>query len=82
MVMTSRRLAFVLQATSCATNSWSKHGAAVGIRIHGCAGGARASDHLTLASRASLVITDEPFVSPHVTFVERVEEACRRWITW
>jgi len=54
----------------------------VGIRIHagnsGITKGARTPDHLTLASRASLVVMDEPFVSPFTTLVHRVEEACRR----
>lgn len=52
----------------------------MGIRIHAGSGtkGARTPDHLTLASRASLVVMDEPFVSPFTTLVHRVEEACRR----
>jgi len=40
--------------------------------------GAHTPDHLTLASRASSVVADEPFVSPYTTFVHRVEEACRK----
>ncbi|KAL7531019.1 hypothetical protein ACHAXR_007089, partial [Thalassiosira sp. AJA248-18] len=82
VVMTSRRLAFTLQALSHACAEWSAHGAAVGIRIH-CANhstikGARTPDHLTLATRSSLVVTDEPFVSPFSTLVHKVEEACKR----
>lgn len=51
----------------------------MGVRIHSHAGGGRRTpDHLTLASRSSLVITDEPFISPYTTFVSRVEEACRK----
>lgn len=50
----------------------------MGIRIHSHVGGRRTPDHLTLASRSSLVVTDEPFVSPYTTFVRRVEEACRK----
>lgn len=78
VVMTSRRLAFTLQALSHTCSKWSEHGAAVGIRIHSHTGGQRTPDHLTLASRSSLVVTDEPFVSPYTTFVRRVEEACRK----
>ena len=85
VVMTSRRLAFTLQALSHACSKWSEHGAAVGIRIHAAntnthpaIKGARTPDHLTLATRASLVVTDEPFVSPFTTLVQKVEEACKR----
>jgi deoxyribodipyrimidine photolyase len=83
-VMTSRRLAFTLQALSHACSSWSAHGAAVGIRIHAPSNashklvGARTPDHLTLASRAAFVVTDEPFVFPYLNMVQRVEEACRK----
>ena len=88
--MTSRRLAFTLQALSHACHQWSQHGAAVGIRIHAPPStnirnakghtirGARTPDHLTLASRSLFVVMDEPFVSPYLTFCERVEEACRK----
>ncbi|KAL9187384.1 hypothetical protein ACHAXT_001487 [Thalassiosira profunda] len=82
VVMTARRLAFTLQALSHAGRLWSEHGAAVGIRIHSAnhpkVTGARTPDHLTLASRASFVVTDEPFVSPYTTFVQKVEGACKR----
>ena len=89
VVMTSRRLAFTLQALSHACTQWSEHGAAVGIRVHASnkpinpnckepTKGARYPDHLTLATRSSLVVTDEPFVSPYLTFVQRIEEACRK----
>jgi len=77
VVMTSRRLAFTLQALSHACNQWSQHGAAVGIRVHG-PNGARVPDHLTLASNASLVVTDESFVSPYTTITRRVRDACRK----
>ena len=89
--MTSRRLAFTLQALSQACTQWSEHGAAVGIRVHASnkpinpnckepIKGARNPDHLTLATRSSLVVTDEPFVSPYLTFVQRIEEACKRQV--
>ena len=91
VVMTSRRLAFTLQALSQTCTQWSEHGAAVGIRIHASNNpinpnckdgkvtkGARTPDHLTIATRANFVVTDEPFVSPYTTFVHRVEEACRK----
>ena len=77
VVMTSRRLAFTLQALSHSCKEWSTHGAAVGIRIHG-PNGARVPDHLTLASNASFVVTDESFVSPFTTIARRVKEACRK----
>lgn len=77
VVMTARRLAFTLQALSHACNQWSRHGAAVGVRVHG-PNGARVPDHLTLASNASFVVTDESFVSPYTTITRRVKEACRK----
>eukprot|EP00986_Skeletonema_menzelii_P018592 scaffold26660_cov143-Skeletonema_menzelii.AAC.12 len=77
VIMTSRRLAFTLQALSHASNLWSRHGAAVGVRVHG-PNGARVPDHLTLASNASFVVTDESFVSPYTTITRRVKEACRK----
>ena len=87
-VMTSRRLAFTLQALSHSSTQWSSHGAAVGIRIHAPPSnsqikgrfikGARIPDHLTLATRASFVVTDEPFVFPYLKMVQKVEEACRK----
>ena len=85
-VMTSRRLAFTLQALSHACSLWSAHGAAVGIRIHAPPNsnarrtivGARTPDHLTMASRATFVVTDEPFVNPYLSMVQRIEEACRK----
>ena len=70
VVMTSRRLAFTLQALSQACTQWSEHGAAVGIRIHASNNpinpnckdgkvtkGARTPDHLTIATRANFVVT-------------------------
>ena len=90
VVMTSRRLAFTLQALSQACTQWSEHGAAVALRVHDAwnksinpnckepTKGARNPDHLTLATRSSLVVTDEPFVSPYLTFVQRIEEACKK----
>ncbi|KAL3792820.1 hypothetical protein HJC23_002627 [Cyclotella cryptica] len=87
VVMTSRRLAFTLQALSHACQRWSQHGAAVGIRIHASSDkqshrrkvtAARTPDHLTLAARSLFVVTDEPFVSPYSVMVRKVEEACRK----
>lgn len=77
VVMTSRRLAFTLQALSHACHQWSAHGAAVGCRVHG-PNGARNPDYLTLASNASFVVTDEPFVSPYSTIARKVKQACRK----
>ncbi|KAL7520016.1 hypothetical protein ACHAWX_004768 [Stephanocyclus meneghinianus] len=88
VVMTSRRLAFTLQALSHACEQWSEHGAAVGIRIHASSSdgnsncrkiiAARTPDHLTMAARSRFVVTDEPFVSPYSVMVRKVEEACRK----
>ena len=82
IVMTSRRLAFVMQALAHCGAKWSEHGAAVGVRVHSTASplvkGARTPDHLSLASRASVVVCDEPFVSPYSTIVNRVEQACAK----
>ena len=49
VVMTSRRLAFTLEALSETCTKWSHHGAAVGIRIHSPTG--RSPDHLTLCAQ-------------------------------
>ena len=74
VVMTSRRLAFILEALSESCKQWSDHGAGVAIRIHGPT--SRSPDHLTLSSRAMAVVTDEPFVNPFLAFVQRVEKTC------
>lgn len=76
IVMTSRRLAFLLEALSEAGTHWSNHGAGVVIRVHGpqC----RSPDHLTLSSRAMAVVTDEPFVHPFLNYVLQVERTCRQ----
>uniref|UniRef100_A0A7S4MBH8 Photolyase/cryptochrome alpha/beta domain-containing protein n=1 Tax=Odontella aurita TaxID=265563 RepID=A0A7S4MBH8_9STRA len=75
IVMTSRRLAFQLEALSQCAREWSEHGAGVAVRVHGP--GCRIPDHLTLSGRAVAVVTDEPFVHPYLTYVRRVEKACR-----
>jgi hypothetical protein len=74
IVMTSRRLAFILEALSESCQEWSDHGAGCAIRVNGpkC----RSPDHLTLSSRAMAVVTDEPFVNPFLTFALRVERTC------
>jgi deoxyribodipyrimidine photolyase len=74
-VMTARRLAFLLECLQEVTHAWQSHGAAVAIRIHGpeC----RTPHHLTLARSAAAIVTDEPFVDPYVTYVERVESVGR-----
>ena len=74
VVMTSRRLAFQLEALSEASSLWSSHGAALAIRVHGPKN--RAPDHLTLSSRAVAVVIDEPFVNPFLTYTQRVEKTC------
>ena len=74
LVMTSRRLAFLLEALSEASSLWSAHGAGVAIRVHGPK--SRSPDHLTLSSRAMAVVNDEPFVNPFLTYTQRVERAC------
>ncbi len=74
VVMTSRRLAFLVEALSEACKHWSDHGAGVAVRVHGPK--FRSPDHLTLSSRALAVVTDEPFVHPFLSFVQRVEKTC------
>ncbi|GFH59792.1 hypothetical protein CTEN210_16268 [Chaetoceros tenuissimus] len=74
VVMTSRRLAFLLESLSEATKKWSDHGAAVAIRVH--ATKCRSPDNLTLCGRAFAVVTDEPFVNPFLTYVQRTEKVC------
>ena len=75
IVMTCRRLAFWLEAIASAGMKWHTHGAGVAIRVHGpkC----RYSDHLTLAVRSRVVITDEPFVHPFLNLVQSVERVCQ-----
>ena len=75
IVMTSRRLAFVLEALQYVTRQWEEHGAGVAVRVHGPQ--ARTPHHLTLARNAVAVVTDEPFVHPHLGFCQAVERATR-----
>ncbi len=75
IVMTSRRLAFIMEALSSATQEWEQHGAGVAIRVHGPQ--ARTPHHLTLARNAVAVVTDEPFVFPFLKFVQSVEQATK-----
>ena len=75
IAMTSRRLAFHLEALSSACRSWSDHGAACAVRLHGP--GCRTPDHLALARRVRFVVTDEPFVDPYLGLVQRAERAAR-----
>lgn len=75
VTMTARRLAFLTEALTQCTSAWSNHGAGVAIRVHRPNGG-RMADHLTLSSRATTVVTDEPFVHPFVSFVHKVERVC------
>ena len=75
VVMTSRRLAFVMEALSSATQEWEQHGAGVAIRVHGPQG--RTPHHLTLARNSVAVVTDEPFCNPFLKFVQSVEQATR-----
>ena len=76
VVMTARRLSLYLEALGQCCSEWSDRGAAVYVRVHGPEG-RRTPDHLTLAGRAELVVTDEPFVDPYLSYVRRVERACR-----
>lgn len=73
--MTSRRLAFVLEALQgdCCSQ-WESHGAGVAIRVHGP--GARTPHHLSLAHSATAVVSDEPFVEPYREYVRRVAKTC------
>jgi deoxyribodipyrimidine photolyase len=73
--MTSRRLAFTLEALQSCTKDWEDHGAGVAIRVHGP--GARAPHHLTLAHQALAVVSDEPFVEPFRTYLRRMVTTCQ-----
>ena len=75
ITMTARRLAFLTEAVAFASQQWSTHGAGVAIRVHKPKTG-RIPDHLTLATRAKAVITDEPFVHPFLNFVMNIENVC------
>ncbi len=76
IAMTSRRLAFVLEALkdSCCSD-WETHGAGVAIRVHGP--GSRNPHHLSLAHAARAVVSDEPFVDPYREYVRRIARTCR-----
>jgi hypothetical protein len=74
IVMTSRRLAFTLEALADASKQWSDHGAGVAIRVH--APKCRDPDYLTLSSRAKAVVMDEPFFHPFLSFTQKVEKCC------
>jgi len=76
IAMTSRRLAFVLEAlkdTCC--SDWESHGFGVAIRVHGP--GSRNPHHLSLAHAARAVVSDEPFVDPYREYVRRITRTCR-----
>ena len=75
IAMTSRRLAFVVEALqdNCCSQ-WEAHGAGVAIRVHGP--GARTPHHLSLAHAAKAVVSDEPFVEPYREYVRRVARTC------
>ena len=76
IVMTSRRLAFVLEALqdSCCSD-WESHGAGVAIRVHGP--GSRTPHHLSLAHASLAVVSDEPFVDPYREYVRRITKTCK-----
>ena len=74
--LTARRLAFTLEGLKESAIAWRRHGAAVFIRVHGDS--CRVMDHLTLSIKSELVVMDEPFVRPYLSFVEQVEKVCMR----
>jgi deoxyribodipyrimidine photolyase len=74
-VMTARRLAFTLEALQSCCQEFEKHGAGVAIRVHGP--GARTPHHLSLVHHALAVVSDEPFVDPHRSYLRRVVKACQ-----
>ena len=75
LVMTSRRLAFTLEALqqSCGPD-WESHGAGVAIRVHGP--GSRNPHHLSLCHAATAVVSDEPFVDPYREYVRKIAKTC------
>lgn len=73
--ITSRRLAFLLEALFPTMKIWKeKYKASVFLRIHNPPSH-QLQDHLTLAVRAQAVVFDEPFVHPFLHLVKRVERA-------
>ena len=74
--LTARRLAFTLEGLKESSHAWRDHGAAVFIRVHGDS--SRSMDHLTLTLKSELVVMDEPFVKPYLSFVEQVEKVCKQ----
>lgn len=75
ITMTARRLAFTMEALQSACQEWENHGAGVAIRVHGP--GCRTPHHLSLCHKALLVVSDEPFVEPHRTYVRRTVTTCQ-----
>ena len=75
IVMTSRRLAFTLEALqeSCC-KEWESHGAGVAVRVHGP--GSRTPHHLSLAHLAAAVVSDEPFVEPYRAYARKITKTC------
>jgi hypothetical protein len=75
ITMTSRRLAFVLEALqeSCCLD-WESHGAGVAVRVHGP--GCRNPHHLSLSHVAKAVVGDEPFVEPYREYVRKIAKTC------
>ena len=59
---TARRHTFLLEGVRDVAAALSRRGIATAVHVH--VDGARVPVHLTLAHRASLVVTDEPFTEP------------------
>jgi len=72
VVGTARRLAFVSEILQDVTPSWQNHGALVAIRVH-AGSQTRTPHHLSLAQRAAVTVTDEPFCHPYLAYVQSIE---------
>ena len=70
---TARRHTFLLEGVRDVAAELSQRGVAVHVQVP--MDGARAPAHLTLAHRASLVVTDEPFTEPWLGAVQQLARA-------
>jgi len=70
---TARRAVFVIESIRELETKYNEMGLHFTFQLIGCPNTSRAPAYLTLASRATHVVTDEPFVEPHLTTVRRLE---------
>jgi hypothetical protein len=75
VVMTARRLAFTIEALQSCCKQWEDHGAGVAVRVHSPI--TRTPHHLTLSHQAMAVVSDEPFVDPYRSYLQRIVKTCQ-----